>query len=81
MKRDAEAAPLRPGRLEGMVNLMIDPESGELATGGCPRVVQEYFVRGTEPKRDCALHQGRFKRWLQKFLGKKEKKDGAETPG
>jgi penicillin-binding protein 1B len=81
MKRDAEAAPLRPGRLEGMVKRKIDPESGELATGGCPHVVQEYFIRGTEPKRDCALHQGRFKRWLRKFLGKKEKKDGTETPG
>jgi len=74
MKNEAEAAPVRPGRLEGMVRRKIDPESGELATGGCPQVVQEYFIRGTEPDRDCALHQGRFKRWLRKFLGKD--KDG-----
>jgi penicillin-binding protein 1B len=82
MKDEAEASPLRSRRLEGMVQRKIDPESGELATGGCPRVVQEYFVRGTEPDRDCSLHQGRFKRWLRKFLGKNEdEKQGSGAPG
>lgn len=82
MKDEAEASPLRSRRLEGMVQRKIDPESGELATGGCPRVVEEYFVRGTEPDRDCALHQGRFKRWLRKFLGKnKGEKQGTGAPG
>jgi penicillin-binding protein 1B len=83
MKDDAHAAPLRPGGLEGLVPRKIDPESGELATGGCPQVVQEYFIRGTEPGTDCSLHQGRFKRWMRKFLGKKNKdeKQRSVTPG
>ena len=81
MKREAEAAPLRPGSLEGLVKRKIDPESGELATGGCPQVVEEYFARGTEPVRDCSLHQGRFKRWLRKFLGKNKDKDKDRNQG
>lgn len=80
MKRDAEAAPLRPRGPEGLVKRKIDPETGELATGGCPQIVEESFARGTEPTRDCSLHQGRFKRWLRKFLGKKKKKKDGE-PG
>jgi len=83
MTREAAAAPLRVGRAEGLVKRKIDPESGNLATGGCPRVVEEYFVKGTEPTRDCALHQGRFQRWLRKFLGKKQtdKPGDAGSPG
>jgi penicillin-binding protein 1B len=83
MAREAAAAPLRVGRTQGLVRRKIDPESGDLATGGCPRVVEEYFVKGTEPTRDCALHQGRFKRWLRKFLGKKrtEQPADAASPG
>lgn len=55
---------------EGIVVREIDLDSGELAVAGCSRVVREYFARGTEPQESCALHAGRFKRWLRKFLGR-----------
>jgi len=62
---------------EGVTVREVDPESGELATAGCTRVVREYFARGTEPQESCSLHAGRFKRWLRKFLGRER----GEPPG
>jgi penicillin-binding protein 1B len=53
---------------DGIVVREIDPESGQLAAAGCPRTVPEIFARGTEPEESCELHQGRFRRWLRRFL-------------
>ena len=43
---------------EGVVSAQIDPLSGGLATGACPRVQTEYYLVGTQPVQFCALHQG-----------------------
>jgi penicillin-binding protein 1B len=42
----------------GVDAVQIDPQSGELATPSCPRVITEYFVEGTQPVETCHLHGG-----------------------
>lgn len=42
----------------GVVAEQIDPQSGELATASCPRVITEYFIDGTQPVESCHLHGG-----------------------
>jgi 1A family penicillin-binding protein len=42
----------------GMVDAVIDPESGELATEWCPHRVHEWYKPGTEPREECHLHTG-----------------------
>jgi penicillin-binding protein 1B len=37
----------------GIVARKIDPQTGLLATSGCPEVVEEFFIEGTEPTRFC----------------------------
>jgi penicillin-binding protein 1B len=47
--------PLRePG---GLVWAEIDRETGKLALPGCPRVMREAFVAGSEPAEHCELHK------------------------
>jgi penicillin-binding protein 1A len=41
---------------EGMSGAVVDPESGELATGWCPRRVRQWFKPGSEPTEPCHLH-------------------------
>jgi penicillin-binding protein 1B len=69
----SEIEPFGPGleiRPHGMVRVLIDPESGELAGPNCPSVREEWFAPGTEPSDQCRLHRGRFRRWLRRILGK-----------
>lgn len=40
----------------GVVSVQIDPDSGQLATAGCPKVRTEYFIDGTQPVEICRLH-------------------------
>jgi penicillin-binding protein 1B len=40
----------------GVVEVTVDPASGEVAHAGCPTRVTEMFIEGTEPKAFCALH-------------------------
>ena len=42
---------------EGVSLVEIDRDTGELAGPGCPRVINEVFVAGTEPAVVCTLHQ------------------------
>jgi penicillin-binding protein 1B len=42
----------------GVDAVQVDPQSGELATASCPRVITEYFVEGTQPVETCHLHGG-----------------------
>ncbi len=72
----------------GVTTAAIDPLSGGLATGLCPRILTEVFIAGTEPDRICYLHGDRswrpereakdgFERrrrwkWLRKIFGKKD---------
>jgi penicillin-binding protein 1B len=43
---------------EGVVSAQIDPDTGQLATGACPKVQTEYYLVGTQPVQFCPLHQG-----------------------
>ena len=36
----------------------IDKQTGLLATPGCPQVISESFVAGTEPREYCSWHSG-----------------------
>ncbi|WP_051106932.1 transglycosylase domain-containing protein [Paenibacillus terrigena] len=43
---------------EGVVNVYIDPQTGQLATTACPDKRLEAFVVGTEPTESCSVHHG-----------------------
>ena len=45
---------------EGVVRVELDPDTLELATGGCPNPQTEYFIAGSQPTRFCGLHSGGF---------------------
>jgi penicillin-binding protein 1B len=40
----------------GVVEVEIDPASGEIAHPGCPTRLVEVFIEGTEPRGFCAIH-------------------------
>ena len=40
----------------GVIQVEIDPDSGELATPNCPRTQTEYFLEGTQPATYCPVH-------------------------
>jgi penicillin-binding protein 1B len=40
----------------GVVQVAVDPATGEIAHAGCPTRVTELFIAGTEPKTFCSLH-------------------------
>lgn len=42
----------------GIVRRKVDPQTGQLATSGCPEAVEEVFIEGTEPTDYCAIHGG-----------------------
>ncbi|MFI5347753.1 MAG: PBP1A family penicillin-binding protein [Elusimicrobiota bacterium] len=66
-----EASADRPGsdfvRPEGVISARICVESGMLARSGCPKKLDEFFIVGTEPLRDCVLHRGGFIGWLDRM--------------
>jgi len=39
-----------------VVGVMIDPETNELATSGCPVQREEFYIAGTEPTKPCGKH-------------------------
>jgi len=41
----------------GIVFVTIDRDTGKLAQPGCPRVLREAFIAGTEPTEVCELHR------------------------
>ncbi len=41
---------------EGLVKVVICPESGELRSPFCPGSVEEIFIQGTEPRNYCRVH-------------------------
>jgi len=43
---------------ETVVSVAIDPETGFLATAGCPEKLDEFYVAGTEPTDYCPEHGG-----------------------
>jgi penicillin-binding protein 1B len=67
---------------EGVVQELIDPQSGGLATTSCPQSEEVYFVSGSEPTQYCELHGGNPQTahvpgtsWLSHLFGKEA------TPG
>jgi membrane carboxypeptidase/penicillin-binding protein len=58
MKRALAGTPNIPFEApEGVSFVDIDPDTGKLAVPGCPRVIREAFVAGTEPTQACELHR------------------------
>jgi penicillin-binding protein 1B len=53
--RESAFIPPRQVRL-----MAIDADTGKIATDACPhdRIIEEYFVSGTEPERPCPQHPG-----------------------
>lgn len=43
---------------DGVVSAQIDPDTGQLATTACPRVITQYYLVGTQPVQFCLAHQG-----------------------
>ena len=66
-----EAQADRPGvefvKPDGVISSRICVESGMLARSGCPKKLDEMFIAGTEPLRDCVLHRGGFIGWLDRM--------------
>lgn len=57
MNRALAGRPNRPFEAPDGVNwAAIDPDTGSLAAPGCPRVIDEAFLPGTEPTDICVLH-------------------------
>jgi penicillin-binding protein 1B len=56
-------------RPAGVVKTRICIESGMLARSGCPRKLDEEFISGTEPTRECVLHRGGIMGWFQRVTG------------
>ena len=59
----------------GVLDSMIDPNIGKLATPSCTQTQEEYFVAGTEPTQYCQLHGGGVSQsapvsWLAHLFGK-----------
>jgi penicillin-binding protein 1B len=60
----------------GVVEVAVDPQTGELATPSCPQTAEEYFVAGSEPTQYCEAHggqnagQGTSTSWLAHLFGK-----------
>jgi len=91
MKRAVSTGALEePVRFEppaGIVTVMMDAETLQLATTLCPEPRTEYFVAGTEPTEFCYRHGGRMftqappVSWLSRiFGGKKPEPPGGAQP-
>lgn len=82
MKRAAELPAYREmqpfSAPEGVLRVLLDPETLQLATPDCPQTVEEVFLTGTEPGVLCERHGGRRLSnvppvsWLSGVFGKKE---------
>jgi penicillin-binding protein 1B len=61
-------------RPQGVTRVEIDPTTGKRATRGCPRVVTEIFVKGSQESDWCEVHGGKEKRrgFWKKVFGKDE---------
>lgn len=55
-------------RPPGVVRVPIDPTTGDLATADCPDWMEEDFVEGTEPQRECETHGAGFFDSVRRFF-------------
>jgi len=57
---------------QGIIFKEIDKDTGKLATGACPDVIYEAFIRGTEPKEFCSVHKENLIQWIiREIFGRK----------
>jgi len=60
----------------GVIQEVVDPDTGQLATTSCPKTATEYFISGSEPGQYCQLHGGAEAAqatpgsWLSHLFGK-----------
>ena len=60
----------------GIVQAVIDPTTGQLATPLCPKTADEYFIAGSQPTQYCQEHggvqaaQSGGGSWLSRLFGK-----------
>ena len=66
-----EASADRPAedfvRPDGLIQVRICVESGMVALSGCPKKLDELFIAGTEPLRECPLHRGGIMGWFDRL--------------
>jgi 1A family penicillin-binding protein len=43
---------------DSVISVQIDPATGDLATPGCPKNQEEFYVAGTQPTVYCPIHGG-----------------------
>lgn len=61
---------------QGMIQEVVDAETGQLATPICPKPMTEYFIAGSQPTEYCQEHggieavQGGGGSWLSRLFGK-----------
>jgi penicillin-binding protein 1B len=61
---------------DGVMEVTVDPQSGQLATASCPQTQNEYFIEGSEPTQYCQMHGGQSAEssgpagWLSHLFGK-----------
>jgi penicillin-binding protein 1B len=55
---------------DGVLQVAIDPQSGQLAGSSCPQSVQEYFIAGSEPTEVCGHGTSAQGNWLSHLFGK-----------
>jgi penicillin-binding protein 1B len=51
----------------GIVELEIDPTTGQLSNGRCPDSITEIFIEGTEPP-ECETHRGGMDSWVTRLV-------------
>jgi penicillin-binding protein 1B len=54
-KQYGDAKPFKPP--QGVTQVSVDPQTGELSGPGCPTGVSTYFVDGTQPQTQCMPQQ------------------------
>jgi penicillin-binding protein 1B len=69
--RWAASAFVVPG---GVVQRVIDPETGGIAVARCPVKIEEWFLEGTEPQDSCPEHGTGFRRWLRDLWRRRDKR-------
>ncbi|HUL73545.1 MAG TPA: PBP1A family penicillin-binding protein [Vicinamibacterales bacterium] len=52
---------------DDIVFVDIDKDTGKLARPGCPKVISEAFLMGTQPKEYCDVHGGHAVAWLSRL--------------
>ncbi len=64
---------------DGVTRVVVDAETGQLASQQCPSRVEEIFVRGTEPTEECSLHGSGLFRWFRRIFGGRRRSDASSV--